>query len=41
MIDRAEKGSVFFRLVISPDPKKEDKDQDLHLRDVTETTMQT
>src|SRR5438094_10549908 len=41
MIDEAEKGSVFFRLVISPDPKQEDTKQDLHLRDVTEQTMHT
>lgn len=40
MIDEAEKGSVFFRFVISPDPHAEDTQQDLRLRDVTETTMQ-
>ena len=39
MIDEAEKGSVFFRFVISPDPKQEDTQQDLRLREVTEKTM--
>jgi len=39
MIDAAEKGSVFFRFVISPDPKQEDTKQDLRLREVTEQTM--
>src|SRR5713226_4132791 len=41
MIDEAEKGSVFFRFVISPDPKQEDTEHDLRLREVTEKTMQT
>ena len=41
MIDEAEKGSVFFRFVISPDPQKEDSEQDLHLREITEKTMHT
>ena len=41
MIDEAEKGSVFFRFVISPDPKQEDTQRDLHLRAVTEQTMQS
>ena len=40
MIDEAEKGSLFFRFVISPDPKQEDAEKDLHLREVTEQTMQ-
>lgn len=39
MIDEAEKGSVFFRLVISPDQKTEDTKRDLRLRDVAEQTM--
>src|SRR5712691_8550695 len=39
MIDEAEKGSFFFRFVISPDPKAEDTDKDLHLREITERTM--
>src|SRR5690242_7191153 len=40
MIDAAKKGSVFFRFVISPDPEKEDTNRDLHLREITERTMQ-
>ena len=39
MIDTAEKGSIFFRFVISPDPKQEDTDKDLFLREITERTM--
>jgi hypothetical protein len=39
MIDEAEKGSLFFRFVISPDPKQEDTDKDLFLREITEKTM--
>jgi len=41
MIDEAEGGSSFFRMIISPDPKTEDTKRDLFLRDVTEQTMQT
>src|SRR6266487_3645951 len=40
MIDEAERGSSFFRITISPDPKTEDTKRDLFLRDVTEHTMQ-
>src|SRR6266480_7033792 len=39
MIDEAEKGSLFFRFVISPDPKGEDTGKDLFLREITEQTM--
>src|SRR2546423_10561886 len=39
MIDEAEKGSLFFRFVISPDPKQEDTERDLFLREITEKTM--
>jgi hypothetical protein len=39
MIDRADKGSIFYRIIISPDPETEDTRQDLSLRDVTEQTM--
>jgi hypothetical protein len=39
MIDEAEKGSVFFRFVISPDSQREDTKKDLRLRTVTEQTM--
>ncbi len=41
MIDAAEKGSIFFRFVLSPDPNKEDSAKDLHLREITEHTMTT
>jgi len=41
MIDTAEKGSIFFRFVISPDPTREDRAKDLHLREITEQTMHT
>jgi hypothetical protein len=41
LIDEAEKGSVFYRFILSPDPKQEDTRRDLHLREVTEKTMQT
>ena len=39
MIDEAERDSIFFRFVISPDAKTEDTQRDLSLRDVTEQTM--
>src|SRR5712692_6426738 len=39
MIDEADKGSFFFRFVISPDPKQEDTGKDLFLREITEQTM--
>src|SRR6184192_4216805 len=39
MIDEAEKGSLFFRFVISPDPQTEDTEKDLFLREITEQTM--
>ena len=39
MIDEADKGSLFFRFVISPDPKQEDTDKDLFLREITEKTI--
>jgi hypothetical protein len=41
LIDGAEEDSFFYRFVLSPDPKKEDMRRDLHLREVTEKTMQT
>ena len=40
LVDTAEAGSSFFRMKISPDPKTEDEKRDLHLREVTERTMQ-
>lgn len=39
LIDAAKSGSYFFRLVISPDPLKEDTNRDLYLRTLTEQTM--
>ena len=39
MIDQAATGSYFFRLVISPDPTREDGDKNLALRELTEKTM--
>jgi hypothetical protein len=41
IIDEAPKGSFFYRFVLSPDPKLEDTRRDLHLRGLTEQTMQT
>jgi hypothetical protein len=41
IIDAAETGSFYFRIKISPDPKTEDTKRDLHLREVTERTMQS
>ena len=40
MIDEAERGLTFFRIIISPDPAKEDKDRDLNMRSIAENTMQ-
>jgi hypothetical protein len=39
MIDQAAAGSYFFRLVISPDPEREDSDKNLALRELTEKTI--
>jgi hypothetical protein len=39
-IDEAEEGSLFYRFILSPDPKREDTRRDLHLRDMTEKTIQ-
>jgi hypothetical protein len=39
MIDEAEKGTVFFRIVISPDPQREDTYKDLLLHEITSQTM--
>lgn len=39
MIDEAEKDSLFYRFVLSPDPKREDSGRDLSLREITEKTM--
>jgi hypothetical protein len=39
MIDESERGSVFYRIILSPDPAGEDTKRDLSLREVTEKTM--
>jgi hypothetical protein len=41
MIDQAGTNSYFFRLVISPDPTREDSDKTLMLRELTEKTIQS
>jgi hypothetical protein len=41
MIDEAQKGSIFFRFVLSPDPRLEDQGWDLDMRAMTQTTLQT
>jgi ribosomal protein S27AE len=38
-IDRAPRGTRFYRFVISPAPKREDTRRDLNLRELTENTM--
>jgi hypothetical protein len=40
-IDEAPKGTVFFTIIISPDPVKEDHHRDLDMRAIAEATMQT
>jgi hypothetical protein len=40
-IDEAPKGTVFFRIVINPDPEKEDRHRDLDMRAIVQTTMYT
>jgi hypothetical protein len=39
MIDSVPAGTVFFRITISPDPKREDRQRDLDLRTITRQTM--
>jgi hypothetical protein len=39
MIDEAKRGTIFYRLVISPDPRKEDKYKDLSLSEITLSTI--
>ena len=39
LIDSAQKGTTFFRIMISPDPALEDKNRDLYLPDLTVATM--
>jgi DNA-directed RNA polymerase subunit RPC12/RpoP len=39
MIDDAQKGTIFYRIVVSPAPKQEDHFRDLDLSDITIHTM--
>src|SRR6266702_4501416 len=39
MIDEAPKENYFYRLIINPDPKKEDTQRDIYVSKVTEKTM--
>lgn len=39
MIDEAPKGTIFYRIVVSPDPAREDRYKDLDLSDITIATM--
>jgi hypothetical protein len=39
MIDEAQKGTIFYRFIISPNPSKEDRFKDLSLTDITIDTM--
>src|ERR1700730_7624748 len=39
LIDRAGKGTTFFRIALSPDRKQEDIKKDLDLRTLTDVTM--
>jgi hypothetical protein len=41
MIDQATQNSYFFRLIISPDPEREDSDKQLSLRELTEKTIRS
>ncbi len=41
LIDEAPKGTVFFRVVINPDPEKEDRFRDLDMRQLAQITMQS
>ncbi|MGH9876515.1 MAG: hypothetical protein ACRD5H_02670 [Nitrososphaerales archaeon] len=39
MIDEANKGTIFYRFVLSPDPKREDRYKDLSLSEITLDTI--
>src|SRR2546427_6437930 len=39
MIDEAEQGSNFFRIILNPDVQTEDTKRDLSLREVTQRTI--
>jgi hypothetical protein len=40
LIDRAPQGTIFFKIMLSPDPNKEDTRRDVDLWHVTDKTMQ-
>jgi hypothetical protein len=40
-VDEAPKGRYFYRIVVSPDPEKEDTPRDLPLRELISATMHT
>ena len=40
LIETAAQGSLFYRIVVSPDPAREDTNKDVFLREITEQTMQ-
>src|SRR5918912_3269375 len=39
IIDEAKKGAYFYRFILSPDPKREDHNHDLDMRDIALQTM--
>jgi hypothetical protein len=39
VIDSAKRGTAFFKIMINPDPKREDSHKDLDLQHVTRQTM--
>lgn len=39
LLDNAQKGTTFFRIIISPDPTREDTNRDLYLSDIAHLTM--
>ena len=41
LIDEAKEGMLFYRLVISPDPRRENTMRDLSLWEMTQKTMRT
>ena len=38
-IDKVKRGTIFYKIILSPDPKREDKYMDLDLRELTEQIM--
>src|SRR5713101_9573414 len=39
LIDTAPKGTIFFKIMVSPDPKREDSRRDVDLWNLTDKTM--